>query len=297
MYIYNKKILAVLLLVIIVAIMIVFPAGAFAADMAPGAIAEKTTIKQEFTYKKGETPNIQQEIIQFGQVFTLVSVSEPAEDKTLPATRSYTYQVSSNYTPEQLSQAPKNVKLTPIYGAGKRQVDRIETVVDLPDNDVDRLPQRKMFFDTNGRGPGAALRGMLVLAEVEYVPSGWDEDGLPDNYTAHVYYRGEENYTALLCYEAVTTYTKTVTEDGDTMYTVVATYEGDAPAAAEPGEPASGGAEDSAPVSPEVTFPFSLGGLSALGTAAIVTMAAALISLAFIGIYNRYRLRESTQAN
>ena len=265
------------------------------------AEGEKTTFQQEYTYNEGETPNIHEEISQFGQVFKLVSVTEPVATSSLPRERSYTYKVSVYYTSDQLSQVPGNVKLTPIYGTGKRQVDRKETIRNLSDNDVDRLPRLKTYSDTNGRGPGAGVRGQLVLAEVRYEPKGWDEDGIPNNYTAYVYYRGEETYLALTHYEAVRTYTDTITEDGEVTYTVVATYEGEAPA----GDPD----EDLAPVVIEedgagadnfggepaasFRFPFSPSSLSPLATAAIATIAAAVLTLVFLGIFNRRRLRES----
>jgi len=328
MFIYNKKVAAILLLATFTTIMIAFPTSIFAASTPQAAAGEKTTITQEFTYKEGEKPNIKQEISQFGQVFTLVSVSDPKTNKSLPKSRSHTYQVSSSYTPEQLSQAPKNVTLTPVYGTGKRQVDREETIKNLPDNDVDRLALKKAYTDTDGHGPGTEAKGELVLAEVRFEPAGWDEDGLPNNYTAYVFYRGEETYTKLLYYEAVTTYTDTVTEDGDATYTVVATYEGDAPEEDEPedstadytedddyvaaaaDEGAGGGAgpdggesvaetETAAEAAGKTAsgFPFTLGELSTLGTAAIATMAAAIIALLFLGIYNRRRVRESAQAS
>jgi len=323
MYIFNKKVATLLLLATFTAIIIAFPASSFAASTPTGAAREKTTITQEFSYKEGEKPNINEEITQFGQVFTLVSVSEPAASKTLPKSRSYTYQVSSSYTPEQLSQAPKKVTLTPVYGTGKRQVDREDKIENLPDNDVERLSLTRYYTDTEGHGPGVEVKGELVLAEVKYEPKGWDEDGIPNNYTAHVVYRGEETYTALLYYEAVTTYTDTVTEDGDTTYTVVATYEGDAPeeetteetateytddddygtAVADEGGSGGGGEAANTEAATDVTktsasdFPFTLGELSTLGTAAIATMAAAIIALLFIGIYNRRRVRENTQTN
>jgi len=323
MYIYNKKVVAVLLLVTITVVMMIFPAGTFAAGAPQAAAGEKTTVTREFTYMEGESPNINQEISQFGQVLTLVSVSEPKANKGLPKKRSYTYQVSKSYTPEQLSQAPKNVTLTPVYGTGKRQVDREETIKNLPDNDVDRLPLIKTYNNTDGHGPGTHVKGELMLAEVRYEIAGRDEYGLPDNYTAYVVYRGEETYTALLYYEAVTTYTETVTEDTGTTYTVVATYEGDAPeeeiteesaagytddddygaAVADDGSGGGGTADDEGIAGTETeaaktssfSFPFTLGELSTLGTAAIATMAAAIIALLFIGIYNRRRLRENTQ--
>ena len=302
MFIYDRRLVLLILLSIMAAIAMA-PSGAFAES-------EKTTFQQEFTYGEGETPNIPQEISQFGQVFTLVSVTEPVATSSLPKSRSYTYRVSAGYTPEQLSQAPVNARLTPIYGLGKRQVDRRETIRELPDNDVDRLQKRKAYKDTNGRGPGAGSRGELTLAEVRYEPMGWDEYGLPDNYTAHVVYRGEESYRKLLYYEAVSTYTDTVAEEGVSAYTVVATYEGPAPpdddavdelAAVptgedpEPGEPAPQGAEStaSAPGENSFRFPFSFDTLSPLGAAAIATMAAAVLTLFFLGVYNRRRMRES----
>jgi len=328
---FDRRLVLIAMLAIMTTIAMM-PAGALAQQtQAAGNSGTKTTFKQEYTYKEGETPNIHEEITQFGQIFTLVSVSEPVASASLPASRSYTSQVSANYTPEQLSQAPKNVKLTPVYGMGKRQVDRKEKIPGLPDNDVDRLKQRKTYTDTNGRGPGASARGELVLAEVKYEPTGWDEYGIPNKYTAHVVYRGEESYMSLLYYRGTTTYTKTFEEEGVTTYTVVATYEGEAPVSAEPGEasagvggdssggagvigegagaaagepavtdpagePGAAGTEGAAAASSGRTFtlPFSLGTLSPLGTAAVATMAAAILSLVFVSIYNRRKLRETT---
>ena len=298
MFMNDRKL--IILLLALVAVLTIMPAGAYAATEKA---TEKTTFRQEFTYREGETPNIREEIIQFGHIFRLVSVSEPVASATLPAGRSYTYQLSKEYTQDQLSQAPKNVKTTPIYGIGKRQVDRKETIKNLPDNDVDRLPHRKIFRDTNGRGPGAKTAGELALAEVRYEPVGRDEHGVPNEYNAYVVYRGEETYTALLYYEGVTTYTETAGEDGITTYTVVATYESDAPVSGSAAEPAAagpggGGAGDgtenvaaSGARSPALLFP--PGTLSPLGAAVIATVAAAILTLVFLGIYNRRKLREA----
>ena len=309
MFSFKIRAIVVLTLSIIVAIS-ARPAGAFAAqESTAGSDGQKTAITQEYTYKEGETPNIPQKIIQFGQVFKLVSVSEPAANSSLPTSRSYTYRVPVSYTPDQLSQAPKNVRLTPVYGTGKRQVDRKETIEGLPNNDVDKLPRSKIYGDTNGRGPGANVNGELVLAEVKYEVAGRDEDGIPNNYKACVVYRGEENYSTLLYYNAVATYTDTVTEDGVKTYTVVATYEADVQKKDGIEEPAqnvsdgdgSGGANGPALDVSEgggsdgsaFSFPFSLRTLSPLGTAAIATIIAAVLTLVFIGIYSRRRARES----
>jgi len=246
MYMYNRKMIMAMLLLTVVAIMAVFPVSAYAAEgTAPGAgnpgspggtsnpggnPGQKTRVTQEFTYKAGGKPNIPETISQFGQTLTLVSVSEPVENSSLPETRTYNYEVSKSYTPDQLSQAPKNVKLTSVYGDGSRQVDRKETIRNLPNNDVEKLPKKMSYADTNGRGPGAKADGDLVLAEVKYEVESLDKDGLPNKYTAHVVYRGEETYSVLLYYMATTTYTDTRTGDGAKTFTVVATYEGDAPA-------------------------------------------------------------------
>jgi len=233
MYMYNRKMIMSMLLLAVVAIMAVFPVSAYAAEgAAPGAGAagQKTRVTQEFTYKAGEEPNIPETISQFGQTLTLISVSEPVENTSLPETRTYNYEVSKSYTPDQLSQAPKNVKLTSVYGDGSRQVDRKETIRNLPNNDVEKLPKKMGYADTNGRGPGAKADGDLVLAEVKYEVTSRDKDGLPNKYTAHVVYRGEETYSVLLYYMATATYTETRTGDGAKTYTVVATYEDDAPA-------------------------------------------------------------------
>jgi len=275
-----------------------------------GSDGQKSTFKQEYTYNEGETPGILQQIIQFGRVFTLVSVSEPVASETLPKKRSYTWQVSSSYTPEQLSKAPENTKLKAVYGTGKRQVDRKETIKGLPDNDVDRLEQRKVYKDTNGRGPGARKGGELVLAEVKYEPTGWDEYSIPNEYTAHVVYRGEEKYRALVCYNATTTYTSSIKEEGIKTYTVVATYAADEPAelvgggsgsdgdsygGIGPGEEA-GADKDSAVFGSNLfsfRLPFSFGAISPFGIIAIATIAAVVLAFVFLGLYNRRRLRES----
>jgi len=302
MFIYERKLILILLLTIMCT-MAMIPGAAYAA-------AEKTTFKQEFTYREGETPNIQKEISQFGRVFTLVSVSDPVATASLPQNRSYTTRLSAAYTPGQLSRAPKNVKLTPVYGTGKRQVDRLEAVKELPDNDVDRLAQRKVYKDTNGRGPDARASGELVLAEVKYEVTGRDADGIPSEYTAHVIYRGEETYRKLLFYEGVTTYTTADAEadakagEGVSTYTVVATYEreeaendgldGQA-AAGVGGSGAEGGGSageaSGGGISALFSLPFSLSGISPVGAAAIATLAAAALTLLILGLYNRRRLR------
>jgi len=219
---------------------------------------------------------------------TIPSCAYAAEEKTI-------------YTPEEAAQAPPGIKLTPIYGAGKRQVDRAETIKNLPDNDVDRLPRVKAYSDTTGRGPGAGARGELVLAEVRYEPKGWDEDGIPNNYTAYVVYRGEETYLQLTHYEAVTARASTVTGEETTDSDEIAD-EDDAPVA-EPYEPAvdeggddpdAGGvaAADGGGATP-AKLPFSLSAISPLGAAAVATLVAAVLTLVMLGIYSRRRIRES----
>jgi len=218
---------------------------------------------------------------------TIPSCAYAAEEKTI-------------YTPEEAAQAPPGVKLTPIYGAGKRQVDRAETIKNLPDNDVDRLPRVKAYSDTNGRGPGADARGELVLAEVRYEPKGLDEDGIPNNYTAYVVYRGEETYLQLTHYEAVWARPGTVTGEETTALDEI-TDEEEAPAV-EPYEPAVdsggddpdlGGASTDGESAPSSRFPFSLSAISPLGAAAIATLVAAVLTLVMFGIYSRRRIRES----
>jgi len=289
-------------------------------------------VTQEFTYKAGEKPNIPETISQFGQTLTLVSVSEPVESASLPETREYTYEVSKTYTPDQLSQAPKNVKLTSVYGDGSRQVDREETIRNLPNNDVERLPMKMSYTDTNGRGPGAKADGELVLAEVKYEVTSRDKDGLPNKYTAQVVYRGEETYSALLYYTATATYTETRTEDGAKAFTVIATYEGDAPAddAWSPapegadgldgdiGAASQNGRDDAAEAvnlgirdtGSAGTFEGLHGGLpllmpsllqgalielSPVGMATLATIIAAVVALTVLGVYNRRKFRESSE--
>ena len=358
MNIYYRRILVSLLVLMVMATIAAFPPGAYAesatgggSEAGAGAPGERVTVIQEYTYQEGETPEIPDTITQYGRVFTLATVSEPMKSTSLPTTRAYTYQVPLIYKPEELSQVPPNVALTPVYGEGKRQVDRMEAIYDLPDNDVEKLPKQKAYPDTKGNGPGAGA-GVLVLAEVRYEVTSRDKDGLPDGYTAHVIYRGEEPYKALSHYTAVATYTGVVTEDGVTTYTVAATYEYVVPVEDEANAPVppdnngdsldgssevfgggagagntgdtdnragggnaggfdgaegsesgggsenGGGAEGrnagvsggggSASSRPTV----SLSSISPLGTAALVTVAAAVLTLLILFVYNRRRLRE-----
>ena len=340
MFINDLRIKIVAALLVALAVAIVIPTGTFAADnqkqaqgqsvpQAAGSGSEngggKTTITREYTYKAGGAPDIPQRVSQFGQTLTLVSVSDPVESKTLPENREYTYQVSKSYTPDQLANAPKNVKLTPVSGTGSRQVDRAEKIENLPDNDVEKLPPRKTYSDTDGRGPGAGVSGDLALAEVKYEVTHRDQYGMPDKYTAHVVYRGEETYSAIMYYTATVTYTGEKIVEGEPTYTVVATYEGEAPAAvdttenppvadnagaqaasnvADPGAAAgadiagsagSDAATGTAFVDGQSRFPSFLGELSPIGAAAFATVIAALITILIISVYNKRRIRESSQ--
>ena len=228
MKIFKGKKIAIVAMFIAMGAIVMLPAGAFYAQ--EGGQGEKVTATREFTYKEGEDPDIPESISQFGQTLTLASVSAPVRNTASTQTHTYTSRVPVTYTPDQLAQAPPNADLTPVYGEGKRQVDRAETIRDLPDNDVERLQKRKIYADTDGRGPGAAGNGELALAEVKYEVTGLDTDGLPNKYSAHVVYRGEEAYTVLLYYTAEETFTREASEGGVATYTVVATYEGYAPA-------------------------------------------------------------------
>jgi hypothetical protein len=237
MNIYIVK--QIIALLAAVAVMAIIPTGVYAVENhEPASIEEKTRVIQEFTYKAGDSPSIPEKISQFGEILILISVTEPKESKSLPKNRTYSYKVSKYYSPTQLSQVPGNVKVTPLYGEGSRQVDREETIRNLSNNDVDKLPVRRIYTDTDGVGPGASVKGDLALAEVRYEVTHRDEYGIPDEYTAHIVYRGEEKYQAILYYEAVATYTGTETIEGESTFTVVATYEGDLP---EESAPPSGG--------------------------------------------------------
>jgi len=306
MHLLNQ--IRIIVLLAAVAVIATIPVSVYATqETGPGEDGQKTRVTQEFTYKAGESPDIPKRINQFGEVLSLASVSEPVLSGSLPETRTYSYTVSSSYTPDQLAQAPKNVKLTPVYGTGVRQVDRREALTGLPNNDVESIPTRHTYIDTDGMGPGSSQSGELVLAEVKYELVGRDTDGIPNNYTAHVVYRGEETYTALMYYTATATYTTTTTEEGVATYTVVAVYEGEAPAApqenipeAEPPLGGTGSDGSAGPAIPgdqsggaNVWLPFSLGTISPLGAATFATIVTAILALMILGIFNRRRLRES----
>jgi hypothetical protein len=327
MYLYNKKVLVLLLTVM--GILLIFPSGAFAAQKEGSSIdasdvnsgGRKTTVKQEYSYKEGEKLDIPQAIRQFGDVFSLVSVSDPVESSSLPKSRTHTYRVSGSYTADQLSQVPENVKLTPVYGEGKRQVDRSEVIRNLSDNEVEKLPGGKIYTDTDGRGPGGRASGDLTLAEVRYDVAGRDADGIPNNYTAYLVYRGEETYTNLLYYTGEATYTKTAIEDGVKTFTVVASYEsgttdggaaedgtaegssmvvpGDGDAAAgnsigEGADTSSGGNGVSAARGGLFSqLSGALGGLSPIGAATLATVVAAVMTLFALGVYNKKKAKSA----
>ncbi|MDR3363809.1 MAG: hypothetical protein LBS91_02490 [Clostridiales Family XIII bacterium] len=310
MYIKNDKAVLALLLITL-GVLGLFPSVSFAAqEPSP----HKTTIKQEFTYEEGDEPDIPGAISQFGDVLRLVSVSDPVKTASLPSSRTYTYRVSGSYTEEQLSQLPPNARLTPVYGHGSRQVDRAETIENLPNNDVDSLPLYKIYTDTDGYGPGGSVSGDLMLAEAKYELVSRDGDGVPDNYTARLIYRGEETYSVILYYDAEATYTSTATAEGEsTTYTVVATYEGDAAAEAAPpfADEAGDGPADGTGAGPGGDGTVSsigdegaaLGGfafphktLSPVGIATIAAFASAALMLLLFGIHEKKKAQRMQAA-
>jgi len=210
------KRLKITIVMILTIIALLLPGAVFAQnaqDPDPGA---EWNIKIEFRYTKGEESkvNIPNTISMYGRVYELVSKSDPILEKTLPATRTYTWLIDGTI-PESGRSALDGVdglEFTPTNVEIGRVVDRHETMEGLPTNDVEAISKTKPYSD-----------GVFTRAAVRFDVEELDGFDLPLSYAAEVVYRGLEVYTGP-GYEVRATYTAKQDLDGVPLYVILATY-------------------------------------------------------------------------
>ena len=195
------------------------------------------TMQVEYRYVEGDTPNIQQNIVQYGRTYHLVSQSEPALESTLPTVRTYTYRIDGYLTPDQIAeiQGLGNITLTPVNLVYQRDVD-VEVVFPnttrpqaVLTNDVDDIPQTWPCEVTSGTSSSGFETKDLERAGVTYQLASpkYDKRGLPAGYIATVIYRGIETYSSVGYYSADATYTTSEEDGGTPVYIIVADYQAD----------------------------------------------------------------------
>ena len=216
-----------LFIVLTFALAMMLPASVFAAA-APPPDTSGGAIQVEIRYKDGETPDIPQQINQFGFTYNLVSVSDPVLESELPTVRTYTYQVDGALTPEQVNNIKGlgDLKLSPVDIIYEEEVDKVATIP-MKTNDVDDVPKIMKFTVTSGEHPSGFEEKDLTLVGVtfELANPKYDSRGLPAGYVATAVYRGIQTYSDLGYYIAEATFvTYEDEEDGIEAYVVVASY-------------------------------------------------------------------------
>ena len=188
-------------------------------------VDERITV--EFRYTEGETPNIPNTITQGGMEYRLVSSASPVLESTLPIMRTYNFAIGGSITPEQLAaiQGTPNLALTPVYVVREREVDKVYTQVQ-EHNEVEGMIPEKMNFDVTSATTANRIENKtLDRAGISWTNIDIDGDGLPDEHTATVLYRGIETYSELGYYVASMSYQTRVQEGTVDQYVIIATYE------------------------------------------------------------------------
>jgi len=229
----------VIIIISMLALVLAFPLAGHAAEPAsPSGAAGPDTMQVEYRYAEGDTPNIQQSIVQYGQTYHLTSQSDPVLESTLPTVRTYTYRIDGDLTPDQIAtiQGLGNIKLTPVKLVYQRDVD-VEVVFPNSDrpqavltNDVDDIPPTWPCKVTSGTSASGYETKELERAGVTYQFANpkYDQYGLPAGYVATVVYRGIETYSKVGYYSADATFTTSEADGGTPVYIIVADYQTDA---------------------------------------------------------------------
>jgi len=227
------------IIISMLALMLAAPMTAHATE--PGSPSDSVgpdTMQVEYRYVEGDTPDIQQDISQYGRTYHLTSQSDPALESTLPTVRTYTYRVDGDLTPDQIAaiQGLGNITLTPENLVYQRDVD-VEIVFPNSDrpqsvmtNDVDDIPQTWPCKVTSGTSSSGYETKELERAGVTYQLASprYDKRGLPAGYIATVVYRGTETYSKVGYYSAEATFTTSEADSETPVYIIVADYQADA---------------------------------------------------------------------
>ena len=207
------------------------------------------SLEREYRFQDGqELPKIEETIVdEEGNRYRLVSSERPAADgsydrpiqyyswqdtKDIPldGIDSLDWYFASNVYIEDgpfignipLAASPYDV--TYIYESFIGQVDRYYTIEGLPDNDAIRLPSQMDFTVSSDASQGATQIATLNLLSVDYEITGTNTLGLPNNYSAHLTYRGQETWLELHHY-TVTAYYEGYVESNVGQYVIKSHYE------------------------------------------------------------------------
>ena len=191
------------------------------------AAPEDERISVEIRFTEGETPSIPDNIVQGGIEYRLISSGAPVLESTLPIMRTYNYAIGGSITPAQLAtiQGTENLSVRPVYVAREHEVDKVYTQVQ-EHNEVEGMIPEKMNFDVaSATSPSGFENKTLDRAGISWTNVDIDGDGLPDEHTATVLYRGIETRSELGYYIAEMAYQTRVQEGSVDQYIIVAVYE------------------------------------------------------------------------
>ena len=222
-----KKIVPVL--TITTMLLMTIPLQAAAESKAASQIPEKTT--REYGYQSGQAlPAIEERITDGeGNTYRLVSFDDPVEDPAYQRPAQYYarqivkdipldgidnlsyYFPASIYIEDgsyvgNIPLAASPYYVIDFYESFTGQVDRYHTLYNLPDNDVTRLPFYMDFVVSSDSSFGATATGTLRLLSADYEVAGTNALGLPNDYTVHLTYRGQESWLEPHHYQVTASY-------------------------------------------------------------------------------------------
>lgn len=237
------KRLAALTLGLLLATQFIALPVAFAEESTPSKPSENKdgslTLVQTYPADE-EAPILPETITQGGQSYTLQNTTTETDTTYAPPTKTFTttafsevpleginnlgayfpavYPISEGEYQGEIGLDPLNpYTVVERYETFKTQVDRYTEFYDLPDNDVTRIPTSQTFEVSSSAYPGATTTSELQILGVSYSVAGADHLGLPNNYTAHVTYRGQEEYLELHHYDVTANYTGELVSNEEQM--------------------------------------------------------------------------------
>ncbi len=189
----------------------------------PGVEANIKDVEKRITREKaiisgGAIPEFDQVIVtEDGNEYNLVYIDNPVDDSTyVPYIKKYeqkktkdvpikdinnlekyfskSINIKDGYYVGKISLAPNPFSKVEVYESFTGQVDKTHIIEDLPDNDVSRLPKKKTFEVSSDEYYGATKSAVLKLLSVEYEVTGTNSLGLPNKYTAHLTFRGQQSW-------------------------------------------------------------------------------------------------------
>ena len=223
-------------LLIITLIALALPGAVFAQNAPDRDPGPDWNITLEFRYSKGQegSLNIPQSIARYGRTYHLISKSDPVLEKTLSATREYSWYIDGTVSEAEkgLLDGIDNLEMIPTDVAIGRVVDK-HVFEEYVTNDVEDIALTRVI-------EGVECRRAAVRFE-----EGDKEFGLPLFYTAEIVYRGIEIYMGP-GYKVKASYNTAEDLDGVPVYVVIATYGPDGLAAIGETSGGAGGADGEA---------------------------------------------------